>query len=62
MKEKGSLNILFIGNSHTCFNDLPLLVKRRAEDGQHASPAGSDFDAKYIWETIADDLHRKGIV
>lgn len=47
---------------NTCFNDLPLLVKRRAEDGQHASPAGSDFAAKYIWETIADDLHRKGIV
>ena len=33
-----------------------------AEDGQHASPAGSDFAAKYIWETIADDLHRKEIV
>ena len=23
-----------------------------AEDGAHASPAGSDFAAKYIWETI----------
>ena len=26
------------------------------EDGQHASPEGSDFAAKYIWETIHDDL------
>ena len=30
-----------------------------ADDGQHASPAGSDFAAKLIWETILDDLHRK---
>ena len=27
-----------------------------ADDGQHASPAGSDFAAKYIWETIQMDL------
>ena len=26
------------------------------------APAGADFAAKYIWETIADDLHRKGII
>ena len=26
-----SLNILFIGNSHTYFNDMPLMVQRRAE-------------------------------
>ena len=31
-----------------------------ADDGQHASPAGSDFAAKYIWETIRIDLARKG--
>ncbi len=31
MKNK-DLNILFIGNSHTYFNDMPLLVKRRADD------------------------------
>ena len=30
--EKKDLNILFIGNSHTYFNDMPLMVKRRAED------------------------------
>ena len=30
-----------------------------AEDGQHASRAGSDFAAKYIWETIHSDLFRK---
>lgn len=27
-----------------------------ADDGQHASPAGSDFAAKYIWETIRLDI------
>ena len=26
------LAILFIGNSHTYFNDMPLMVQRRAED------------------------------
>lgn len=26
------------------------------QDGAHASPAGSDFAAKYIWETIRKDL------
>ena len=31
-----------------------------AEDGAHASPAGSDFAAKHIWEEIVTDLHRKG--
>ena len=30
-----------------------------AEDGAHASPAGSDFAAKYIWEEISTDIHRK---
>ena len=29
-------------------------------NGAHASPAGSDFAAKYIWETIRIDLARKG--
>ncbi len=32
MREKKDLNILFIGNSHTYFNDMPLMVKRCAED------------------------------
>ena len=27
-----------------------------ADDGQHASPAGSDFAAKYFWETIRMDI------
>ena len=30
-----------------------------ADDGEHASPAGSDFAAKYIWYTIFSDLNRK---
>jgi hypothetical protein len=29
------------------------------EDGAHASHAGSDFAAKYIWEEIRMDLYRK---
>lgn len=29
------------------------------EDGAHASAAGSDFAAKYIWETVYSDLLRK---
>ena len=29
------------------------------EDGAHASPAGSDFAARMIWETIRTDLERK---
>ena len=32
MSKNQSLNLLFIGNSHTYYNDMPLLVKRRAED------------------------------
>ena len=28
------------------------------EDGAHASPAGSDFAAKLIWEVIRHDLQR----
>lgn len=32
MTDKRTLHILFIGNSHTYYNDMPLMVKRRAED------------------------------
>lgn len=32
MSKKQSLNLLFIGNSHTYYNDMPLLVQRRAND------------------------------
>ena len=28
-------------------------------DGAHASPAGSGFTAKCIWETVSDDIRRK---
>ena len=30
------------------------------KDGEHASEAGSDFAAKYIWEEICNDLERQG--
>lgn len=34
MSKKKDLNILFIGNSHTCCNDMPRLVSLRAiEEG-----------------------------
>jgi len=32
MTKKQSLNLLFIGNSHTYYNNMPLLVNRRATD------------------------------
>ena len=32
---KRALNILFIGNSHTYFNDMPLMVQRRVEEDGH---------------------------
>lgn len=32
MKPKKMLRILFIGNSHTYYNDMPVMVQRRAED------------------------------
>ncbi len=32
MRRMKPLNILFIGNSHTYFNDMPYLVRRRAAD------------------------------
>ena len=32
MSERKDLSILFIGNSHTYFNDMPLMVKRRADN------------------------------
>jgi len=32
MNQMKDLGILFIGNSHTYFNDMPLLVKHRAEE------------------------------
>lgn len=32
MKKQKQLSILFIGNSHTYYNDMPLMVQRRAND------------------------------
>ena len=32
MKKKKLLNILFIGNSNTYYNDMPIMVQRRAEE------------------------------
>ena len=33
MRKMKDLNILFIGNSHTYYNDMPRLVKVRADEG-----------------------------
>ncbi|MBQ9324855.1 MAG: SGNH/GDSL hydrolase family protein [Clostridia bacterium] len=30
-----------------------------AQDGAHASPAGSDFAAEILWQTIRDDMERR---
>jgi hypothetical protein len=35
MAKKKTLSILFIGNSHTYYNDMPLMVKRRAVDEEY---------------------------
>ncbi len=35
-ERKQALGILFIGNSHTYVNDLPLMVRRRAEEAGYA--------------------------
>ena len=32
MSKKKDLSILFIGNSHTYYNDMPLMVKHRADE------------------------------
>ena len=34
-------------------------VEMYAEDGAHASEAGSDFAAKHIWETIRNDAEKR---
>ena len=39
MDKKMDLNILFIGNSHTYYNDMPRLVKLRAVEASVIRPA-----------------------
>ncbi len=34
-------------------------IELYAEDGSHASERGSDFAAKYIWDTIRTDIDRR---
>lgn len=46
-------------NWWSCMKSRPNL-EMYAPDGAHPSPAGSDFAAKYIWEMILTDIHRKG--
>ena len=42
--EKRKLRILFIGNSHTYYNDMPLMVRRRfvEEDGYDCEVTDSE--------------------
>ena len=47
-------------NWWTYMKSWPELVMYAA-DGEHASPAGSEFAAKYIWVTIRDDMSRKAM-
>ena len=36
IQKKRPLRILFIGNSHTFYNDMPMMVKRWAEDAGYS--------------------------
>lgn len=42
-----------------CMADMIMLAMYEA-DGEHATAAGSEFAAKYIWYAIQRDLYEKG--
>ncbi len=48
-----------VGESWWVYQESWPDLEMYADDGKHASPAGSDFAAKYIWETIHMDRVRK---
>ncbi len=80
MSKKKDLGILFIGNSHTYYNDMPLMVKRRAiEEGyncrvtmlahpnwflsQHAEEPEARFNilyGKYDYVVLQEHAHPLG--
>ncbi|MDY2949121.1 MAG: hypothetical protein SOS94_04275, partial [Lachnospiraceae bacterium] len=57
-EETGSL-LAPVGREWWGYKDSWPDLEMYAEDGQHASPAGSDFAAKLIWNTIQMDIGRK---
>ncbi|MBR2262737.1 MAG: hypothetical protein IJ917_00075 [Firmicutes bacterium] len=44
MKKKKDLSILFIGNRHTYYNDMPHLVKLHADPSVYGSRCHREFD------------------
>ncbi len=48
-----------VGENWWSYKDSRPNLEMYDEDGAHASRAGSDFAAKYIWEEIRMDLYRK---
>ena len=56
-EETGALVAPVGENWRSCQESRPNLEMYDA-DGAHASPAGSDFAAKQIWDTILDDIKR----
>jgi len=53
--ENGAL-LAHIGENWWGYMESWPQLEMYAEDGEHASPAGSDFAAKYIWDTIFRDI------
>lgn len=59
-EETGALLAPVGENWWSYISSLPQ-IEMYYEDGAHASYAGSDFAAKYIWETILIGQHKRGM-
>ena len=59
-EETGAL-VAHVGDAWWDYKDSYPELEMYAEDGEHASPAGSDFAAKMIETAIRDDLFRKSM-
>ena len=60
-EETGSL-LAPVGQEWWIYKENHPELDMYAEDGRHASPAGSDFAAKMITTTIRNDLYRKELI
>ena len=58
-KEIGAL-LAPVGENWWAYKNGHPELEMYASDGMHASRAGSELAAKYIWETIDGDLKRRG--
>lgn len=59
LSEKFSTLYAAVGENWWQYQKSWPTIEMYASDGAHASRAGSEFAAKYIWETIQVDLERK---